>query len=159
MKKTIILPIILSIIFCNVVFAEMWPPLNEYVKSCVLIVKCRVEIDKDIVKYRVLENWKGKYSPDLFYEKPEDGYVSTNTWHGNEDPKDGKDVIFFFTTKNNPSWAKGKISAHSTAFSVKNNKIVYASTNRVLREEYTIEEFKKEIISIAEKENVRRSEK
>lgn len=133
--------------------AESWPTLEDYVRRCVLIVKCRTEVKDKAVMYRVLETWKGKYSPDLFHHKPAEGYLYTNTWHGNEGPTEGREVIFFFTNSNQPAWTKGKLLHHSTSFVITGGKLVYASTDRGgLRKEYTVEDFKKAVRGAADKD-------
>ena len=143
-------------IFCNTILAEDWPTLDECVKLCVLIVKCKTEMEKDLIKYRVLETWKGNYSPDLFYHRPPEGYLYNNTWHGNENPKEGQEIIFFFEVDNqSSSTEKEKLFFHSTAFPIKEGKIIYASTNIMMRKEYKVEAFKKEILSIVEKQKTK----
>ncbi len=93
-RKLILL--ILVMLLAVPAFAETWLPLEKYVKLCVLIVKCETEVEGKNVKYKVDEEWKGKYSPDLFHNRPPDGYLYTNTWHGNENPVDGREVIVAF---------------------------------------------------------------
>lgn len=124
-------------------------PLEGFVKNALLIVKCKAEKDGDLFKFKVQEVWKGKYAPDKFNEKPPDGYILTNNWHGNENPKDGDEVIFFFTQ--NSLYSKGILGAHSTAFQVKDGKIIYASTNMMLRKEYKVADFKNAILKIIRK--------
>jgi hypothetical protein len=131
--------------------AETWPPLETYVDRCVLIVKCKTEVNEKTVKYRVVETWKGKYSPDSFYHKPPEGYLYSGSWHGNEAPTDGREVIFFFTPDNHPTWTKGKLLDHSTCFVVEDGKVIYASTSRSgERKEYTVDAFKKAITAAVE---------
>ena len=67
--------------------AEYSPALPQYVDSCVLIVLCRTERYKDGFRYKIEETWKGVYTPDLFYHKPDEGYLYTGSWHGNENQK------------------------------------------------------------------------
>lgn len=139
--------------------AETWPALKTYVDQCVLIVKCRTEVQDKMVKYRVVETWKGTYSPDLFYHKPPKGYLSTGTWHGKERPSEGREVIFFFTEDNQPDWTKGKLLDHSTCFVVKDGKVIYAPTDPFgYRKEYTVAGFKKAIIAGIEQEAKRKPE-
>jgi hypothetical protein len=121
--------------------AETWPTLDEYVESCALIVKCRTEVGKG---YRVVETWKGTYSPDLFAHRPPDGFVLTNNWHRNGEVADGREVMFFFTYSDHST----KLGAHSTAFHVKNGRVVYASTSWGMQQEFTVEEFRRAIRSI-----------
>jgi hypothetical protein len=129
--------------------AERWPDLQTYVKECSLIVYCKTEVKDRTVRYRVVESWKGEYRPDLFYHRPPPGYLYTGTWHGNEGPADGREVIFFFTADNQPAWANGKLLDHSTSFVVSGGKVVYASTNFGMRREYTVPEFKKAVLDAA----------
>jgi len=136
-------------LLCSLALAEAWPTLVEYVRKCVLIVKCRTEAHGDTFKYRVLETWKGKYSPELFSTEPPDGYILTNTWHGNDSPDVGREVIFFFT----PNTVTDKLLAHSTCFVIEQGKLVYASTSENgLRKEYTVKEFKKAILKIVDRQ-------
>jgi hypothetical protein len=103
--------------------------------------------------YKVDEVWKGKYSPDLFYNKPPAGYLYTGTEHGNEKPTDGREVIFFFTNDNQPAWTKGTILVHSTTFVVTDGKLIYAETgDDGVRQEFSVSGFKKAILEAAEKE-------
>src|SRR5262249_44095483 len=137
--------------------AESWPTLESFVHECVLIVKCKTELKADGVRYRVLETWKGKYSPDLFHSRPPDGYLLTDTGNGNTNPTDGRAVIFFFTRRNQPAFAKGKLVSHATCFVIAAGKVIYASTSLPepygLRKEYTVEGFKKAVLAVVEKES------
>jgi hypothetical protein len=45
------LAIFLAVAICGTVFAELWIPLEMYVKRCVLIVKCKTEVKGDKVQY------------------------------------------------------------------------------------------------------------
>ena len=126
--------------------AETWPTLPQYVDSSVLIVLCRTERSKDGLRYKVEETWKGVYSPALFYHTPEEGYLYTGSWHGNEGQKEGVQTVFFFTAGNHPSWTKGKLLDHSTSFQVADGKLIYASTSDSgFRKEYTLSDFRKAI--------------
>lgn len=126
--------------------AETWPSLDMYVKWCALIVKCKTEVGKG---YRVVETWKGTYSPDLFFHRPPDGYVLTNNWHGNEGVADGREIVFFFTMPDHST----KLDAHSTAFHVNDGRVVYASTGGFgMRQEFTIEAFGRTIRSIVRRD-------
>ncbi|MEO0509418.1 MAG: hypothetical protein AAF065_06135 [Verrucomicrobiota bacterium] len=125
---------------------ETWPTLEMYVDWCVLIVLCETEEFDEGVRYKVKEQWKGVYSPDLFHHKPEEGYLYANTWHGNEKPKAGEQTVFFFTAGNHPVWTKGRLLDHSTSFRVIDGKVIYASTgNWGVRKEYSINDFRKEV--------------
>jgi hypothetical protein len=132
--------------------AESWPSLVTYVDQCVLIVKCKTEDKGGKVKFKVLETWKGKYSPDLFYDNPPNGYLYAERAHGNDSPAAGREMIFFFTRHNQPVFAKGKLVSHSTCFNVNDGKLVYASTDdpRGHRKEYLLDSFKKAVASAVE---------
>ena len=134
-----------SLTFALPASAEHWPTLEEYVDDCVLIVFCRTEIQNDEIRYKVMETWKGVYAPELFCHKPEEGYLYTSAWHGNESPASGREVIFFFTPHNHPQWADGRLDHHSTTFVVTNGKLIWASTADWGRREYTLEEFRTKI--------------
>jgi hypothetical protein len=135
--------------------AETWAPLEDYVKACPLIVKCTTEVKGDTVIYKVQEAWKGTCSPDLFRQPPPDGHLYTNTWHGNQNPTHGREVIFFFTAA--PLSTNGKLTLHSTAFVVKDDKIVYAPTDEGggLRRQYAVADFRREILRIAREQQDR----
>lgn len=141
-----ILIVAATLLVSAVARAETWIGLNNYVKSCDLIVLCRTEVKAGSVKYRVSETWKGEYRPDLFYHKPSTGFLHTGEWHGNESPTDGREIIFFFDGGSQPEWTKGKLLDHSTSFVVTDGKVVYAATDRNLRQEYSVADFKKAIL-------------
>jgi len=145
MKK--LLTTISILLIATASYAELWLPLEKYVETCSLIVLCKTELKGDKVQYKVIETWKGEYSPELFYYTPPEGYLFTNTWHGAESPSGGKEIIFFFTNNNQPNWADGKLVSHSTAFSITDGKLIYASTS-MERKEYSLEEFKDAILSV-----------
>jgi hypothetical protein len=150
MKKNFI-AVSMAVLLSSAALAETWLPLDTYVRLCVLIVKCKTEVKDEKVQYKVDDVWKGKYSPDMFYHRPPDGYLYTSTWHGNDKPTDGREVIFFFTNDNHPSWTKGKILDHSTSFVVSDGKVVYASTaDDDLRKEYSVVEFKNAILAVVD---------
>ena len=132
-------------LFVQAAHAELWPTLEKYVDQCVLIVKCKTDM-QNVFRYKVLETWKGKYSPDLFDKQPPNGYIFADGGHGNDNPKAGRELVFFFTMHNQPS--SGKLQSHSTAFPIEDGKIVYASTNNNLRKEYTVKDFKAAISKI-----------
>lgn len=130
-------------IIAGVARAETWPTLPQYVDDCVLIVLCRTERFKDGFRYKIEETWKGVYSPALFYHTPDEGYLFTGSWHGNESQKEGVQTVFFFTAGNHPSWTKGKLLDHSTSFQVAGGKVIYASTG--FPKDYTLSDFRKAI--------------
>ena len=135
----------------------MWPPLSDYVKECCLIVRCKTEVKPTGVRYRVLETWKGKYSPELFYRTPPEGYLFTNDSHGNGSPADGREIVFFFTNGNQPAFANGKLENHSAAFVVTDGNVVYASTSLPedaggFRKKCTLQGFKAAVKSVVEQQ-------
>lgn len=119
------------------------PGLAEYVELFDLIVLCRTEVEGPAVRYRVVEVWKGEYRPDRFHYPPPDGYLRAGTGRGNEDPAEGREVVFFFGERHQPGWAGGKLVDHSAAFVVTGGSIVYPSFRRNRgAAEYTLPEFR-----------------
>ncbi len=133
----------------NHAVAEDWPSLEDYVDECVLIVKCKTE-RKVKFQYQVLETWKGKYSPDLFLfdDTPPEGCLFAHQNAGNDRPRNGREVIFFFTRRNQPVFAKGKFEHHSACFNIEDGKVIWAETSEFDAKEYTVDEFKRAITSI-----------
>jgi hypothetical protein len=125
--------------------AEQWPTLEEFVEECVLIVRCRTD-ERDIRQHRVLETWKGQYSPELFVTPPPDGFVIADDAHGNANPVGGREIVFFYTRHNQP--ASGKLQSHSTALPIAGGKVIYAPTSDSLRKEYSIGGFRVAVFKI-----------
>lgn len=156
-------------LFPGSLHAESRPPLDKCVKRCILIVKCKVEIKDDIIKYRVLESWKGNYRPELFYHEPPEGYLyprGQDIKAGRiSNPKDGQEVIFFYSDNAVSAVKKGKIfnDGHDDSFAVVNGKVVYALNSRFEtigdREVYSLEEFKKAILAVVEDEAKQKANK
>jgi len=150
MKNIIIMLVVATamavIVPARVLAEDSLPSLEDYVDKCVLIVKCKTE-DQGKLRFKVLETWKGKYSPDLFYDNPPQGYLYAGFGHGNDSPVDGREVIFFFTARNQPDFAKGKLVVHSTCFNVNDGKLGYASNTDpgVDPDEYTVYAFKRQL--------------
>jgi len=145
----ILITSVLILLIATASYAELWHPLEKYVEICSLIVHCKTEIKGDKVQYKVIESWKGKYSPDLFYNTPPEGYLFAFSNHGADSPINGEEIIFFFNKNHNqPNWANGKLAVHSTAFSVTDGKLIYGSTSDSERKEYSLEEFKNAILDI-----------
>jgi hypothetical protein len=153
LRKSAAFAVIIFFIAAQAV-AESWPPLEDYVKDCVLIVKCRTEVKGEPIMYKVEEVWKGKYDPDMFNERPPEGYLFTLDWHGNTNPTDGREVIFFYAKPRGQSETKGKLLLHSTCFVIQDGKLIYASSaeHSSLRKEYKVEEFKSEILRIVKEQ-------
>ncbi len=140
--------------------AESRPPLDQAVKRCVLIVRCKVEIKDNLINYRVVESWKGKYSPDLFYTEPLEGYLfrvgeeigASRT----SNLKDGQEVVFFYSDNAVSAVKKGKILSHAydDIFVVAHGKVVYELNSLPEspedRQTYTVEQFKKSIQTVVE---------
>lgn len=142
MKRRIFITALFAACLPLTTHAEVWPPLDDYVDSCVLIVQCKSERYKDGLRYKVTEVWKGVYTPELFYGEPEEGYLYANGWHGNTSGTEGAQTIFFFTPYS-PKWAGGKLVGHSTAFPIADGKLIYAATgNPGEPKEFTLDEFR-----------------
>lgn len=156
MKNLIIMLIVTSamavIVPARGLARDPLPSLETYVDQCVLIVRCKTERQEGKFQFRVLETWKGKYSPDLFYDNPPMGYLYAERTQGNDSPAERREVIFFFTARNQPVFAKGKLVVHSTCFNVNDGKLGYASNTDpgVDPDEYKMDAFKKAITSIVE---------
>ena len=125
--------------------AELWPTLETYVRKCILIVKAKAVTTEDgRLTFRVLETWKGRYSPDDFVETTSDGRFFA--WGGK--PADGQEIVLFFTWRNQR--IKGKLSNFSTSFPIRNGRIIYGATGNPPQfpQEFTVDEFKKRILSL-----------
>jgi hypothetical protein len=136
--------------------AESRPPLESVVRRDVLIVKCKMEIKEETIHYRVLESWKGKYDPKIFYQTPPDGYMHRGISAGMfGSPKDGTEVIMFYSdnaisrSKDNPD----KIDAYrpDDVLPVVNGKIEY-ELNELGSEVYSLDEFKKAVLAVVAKQ-------
>jgi hypothetical protein len=151
-----------SLLFPGPGQAESRPPLDQLVKRCVLILKCKVEIKDELLNYRVVESWKGKYRPDLFYDEPPEGCLYQVGREARASAlahlKDGQEVILFFTDNAVSAVKKGKILAHAhdDLLVIAKGKVVYALNSRFEtlggREVYTLEEFKKAILVVVNSE-------
>jgi hypothetical protein len=104
------------VLFAAAAQAESKPPVERVAQRAVLIVKCQTEIEDGMLNYRVLESWKGKYSPDLFYIKPRAGYLYLRGLNakGRGDVKAGQEVIFIYSDNalSGDTGNKGKIHAN-----------------------------------------------
>ncbi len=124
--------IALLALFPSSVRAALHLPLRDRVELADLIVRCKAEVEGNTVKYRVVETWKGKYSPDLFYHNPDlgyyrppEGYVSVATVREKERlPPNGQEAIFFYAFHREPSWTKGKFLQGWPSFEVTGGKII-----------------------------------
>ena len=59
-------------------------------------------------------------------------------------------MIFFFTKRNQPDFAKGKLEHHSTCFNIEDGKLLYAKDSDFDEKEYTVEQFKKAVAAVVE---------
>lgn len=129
--------------------AEMTLGVNLQVEMSALVIYCQAEIKGGMVRYRVLETWKGEYHPNLFRDRPPAGYLYTGEWHGNDNPVAGREVVFFFSAESGK--INGKFSDHSTAYVVTNGKVAVPATTGVTwsgqTEEWTLADFKKAVLA------------
>ena len=116
-------------------------PLESLVEFCPLIVKCRIERDDRGLRYRVLETWKGTYSPDLFAVSPSDGYFRPNHWPV-RNPTEGQEIILFFNDNPYGSMLRGD----AASFPVTDGTIMYDSSDLFGATRYTVEGFKREVL-------------
>lgn len=99
-----------------------WPSLKSLVPRCVLVVHCRTEQVDSHVLYRVLDVWKGEYSPTAFVRPPPEGYISTSLGAGLEERNEGREFVLFYTRRHQP---KQGISRHDLALPVRDDKVEY----------------------------------
>jgi hypothetical protein len=132
--------------------AEDWPTLSEYVAKCVLIIEARqigpFSAEKDArLSFEVIECWKGDFKPDVFeYLTKENYFMADQGEHGVNIGSSGQKIIFFFTQHNQP---EGKLKSHSTAFPIKDGKVVYAATgNPGTIAVFSVDEFKQKITEL-----------
>lgn len=134
--------------------AEVTVGVNVETELSALVVYCQTEIKGGMVRYRVLETWKGEYRPDLFYYRPPAGYLYTVDWHGNDNPVAGGEVIFFFSAESQSGNINGKFSDHMAAHVVANGKVTvparYGFTGQT--EEWTLADFKKLVLQTVKHE-------
>lgn len=107
--------------------AELWGPLNDYVRSCPLIVRAKaVDVGKGEIRFRILESWRGAFDAAKFlpYRVTKRGeYLALPGEHGVEVVA-GQKIVFFFGPATD-----GKFGPHSTAFPVVDGRVLYASTS------------------------------
>jgi hypothetical protein len=126
--------------------AEAWPSVEELASPrFLLIVHCRTEAVEGQVLYKVLDVWKGEYSPRAFVRQPPTGYINT----GGPDVANGKagvEVILCYTRHNQP---REGIHAHDMSLLVKEGKLTYPPgiVEFPGGRDYAVEEFKREITS------------
>lgn len=134
--------------------AKEVPSLEQMAAQSVLIVRCKVEVAGEKLKYRVLETWKGEYSPDLFHIPPVAGYLYGEGFRRSSpiaDPHEGKETLFFFTEHNQPADQGRKLTGHDYWLVVNNGKVVFTTTEprtgSQKREVYALEDFKQAILA------------
>jgi hypothetical protein len=130
---------------CAPAAGEIWSTLGDYVGECVLIVKARaVEEREGRWTLQPEESWKGEFGPDTFRDTTPEGYFfAYEGEHGVADVAVGQEIIFFFTAANQPPGSK--LARHSTAFPIRDGRVVYGATSDEYRQEYTLDGFKKAI--------------
>jgi len=126
------------LLLCSVQ-GESWETLEQFVRSCPLIVKAKASGTKDReIRFKVLESWKGKsaFKDGEYFAYPGE--------HGVE-VKDGQEIVFFFNFFN-------QSKRHTTSFPIKDGKLLYASTydadmlsRHPLRRWYTVAEFRERV--------------
>ena len=142
------------LILASLARGENWSPLEEYVQQCVLITKARATVLPPSspnapvkVELRMLEVWKGHFEADTFgsdclHPGVYRAYLEEHGLH----VVDGQEVILFFTRHNQPD--PDHLTRHSTAFPIRDGKLIYAKTSNEYYQEYTVEEFEKAVRGI-----------
>lgn len=123
--------------------AESWPDsLEQHVGFTELIVLAEVvRVDKSDATYAVKETWKGTFDADDFHHHDAKGHIELPRNHGADDVAVGDRVVFFLSDHNQPDWIQGRYLSHSTAFVVRDDKVVYAETS-MSPTTYTLAAFK-----------------
>jgi hypothetical protein len=132
--------------------AESWPSLDDLASPrFLLIAHCRVEEFQGRPLYKVLDVWKGEYSPQAFVKQPPTGYIDTAGPEGDASAREpGTEAILFYTRGNQP---KGGIERHDMTIPVrpKDGALVYPPGYRGLLDAPgkigTAYEFKRQIQS------------
>ena len=143
-------PVLTCLLLANAgrLHAEAWPTLQQYVAKCILVVQARVvSQDSDAVVFEVEESWTGHFDPRDHDNATSDGKIALHLEHGLVDVHDGQTIVLFFTADDRRPGEK--ISRHSTAFPVRDGKIVYASTSSDLWQEFSLPDFKKAVVAAA----------
>ena len=129
--------------------AELWAPLNDYVRRCPLIVRAKaIEVDEGEIRFRILKSWRGSFDAKRFlpYRVTDKGeYVATAGEHGVRVVA-GQEIVFFFGPATD-----GKFGPHSTSFPVVEGRVLYASTSDddELRRWWDVHEFEARIRALA----------
>jgi hypothetical protein len=132
---------------CMAAMGESWPSLEQYARRCKLIVLCESEMVDGEPIFKVVETWKGTYSPNDFNRYlrariPAEGYLPRGL-HSGRASHNGQKVIFFFTLGIDPP--QREYNGASTSFDVNGGKLIYAETGYFMATEYTVAEFKEAI--------------
>lgn len=138
--------------------AEMWPPLPDYVASAELIVEARATaIRGGRIRFEVVDTLKGTFRPERMAQRAgARGFFAAAGAHGLDNVAPGDRVFFIFTTHNQPNLPK--LSSHSTAFVVRDGKVIYGSTTmecgangarRGCRQEFLARDFATEVRRLA----------
>lgn len=133
----------------SVAVAEAWPSLKPLVRMSVLIVQCQTEKFEGRMMYKVLDVWKGEYSPLAFVRQPPTGYIDTGLGDGG-DREAGREVILFFARHNQ---SQAGISRHDMALTVRDGVVSYPSETEARfskPEQFSLKEFKRKIKQLVE---------
>ena len=92
------------------------PSIDELARQSDLILRCRLHVNGKAFEYRVVETWKGEYKPERFFYHHRPAGV---LYAGADvsvlplaDPRDGREVIYFFSEKKQPAFGQGKYVKH-----------------------------------------------
>lgn len=128
--------------------AEIWAPLDDYVALCVTIVKAKVVSQVDgWNEFEITEVWTG--SADVIPVNDRGRYRAPDGEHGAK-VEPGQELVFFFTGERRQ--ADGKVVAHSTAFPIKDGRLVYGATSEEYYREYSVDEFKRAVLDIVRRD-------
>lgn len=149
------------------VHAEIHLELRDKVALADLIVRCKSEVDGATVRYRVVEVWKGKLSPELFYHDPDQGcfrppqgFVAVHGINNSPLPADEQECIIFLSVDNQPKWTNGKFLPPWPSLRATEGKIVYPSPTEPPppwggRKEYTMDQFKRAVLNAVMRQRLR----
>jgi len=146
--------IAIGLLWATSAVAESRPPLASVVRRNLLIVKCQVEIKDNLLNYRVLETWKGNYSPEIFEQQPPKGYVLARPQKvgAARDSMDGREVILFYSDNALAGSAHKprKLNAYrmDDSIPILDGKVRWEIERDLGGEEYTLAEFKKAVLDI-----------
>lgn len=132
---------------------EAWPTLPQLVRMSLLIVHGRTEsVDvegRNRVLFKVLDVWKGAYSPQAFVVPPPTGYIDTDLGAaGNREA--GREVILFFARHNQH---RTGISRHDMVLAVRDGFVSYpgdTGDRLSASRRFALNDFKREIKQLVE---------